>query len=306
MHERVVIAGTGPAGLTAALYLARAARRPLVIEGELPGGQLTTTTMVENYSGFEQGIMGPQLMEIMRRQAERFGARYKSGIVGGVDFSCRPFRIAVGVETIECDAFIVATGASPRYLGLESERKLLGHGVSSCATCDGAFFKGKRVIVVGGGDSAMEEATFLTRFAEKVHIVHRRDRLRASMAMQKKAMDDRKIDFIWDTVVDEIMDVEAGEVTAVTLRGTKTDKVVEMPVDGVFLAIGYDPNTLFLKGHVDMDEHGYLPCQPASCMTSVRGVFACGDVMDSKYRQVATSVGNGCRAAIDCDHFLSH
>lgn len=301
----VIIAGTGPAGLTAALYLARADREPLVIEGDQPGGQLTTTTMVENYPGFEKGLMGPELMDVMRKQAERFGARFKSGTVDDVDLSGPPFKITVGDETVECQAFIVASGASARHLGLESEEQLMGKGVSTCATCDGALYKGKQVIVVGGGDSAMEEATFLTKFADKVTIVHRRDELRASKAMQKKAKDNDKIEFIWDTVVEDILDPEKDEVTGVKLHNKKKDETTEMEIDGVFLAIGHEPNTVFLKGHLDMDDHGYIRCEHNCCRTSVEGVFACGDVMDPKYRQVATSVGTGCRAAMDCEGWLA-
>ena len=305
MSEQVMIAGTGPAGLTAALYLARGNRNPLVINGNLPGGQLTTTTLVENYPGFAEGVMGPDLMDTMRRQAERFGARFRPGLVTGVDFTSRPFTVTVGGDTLECLAFIVATGASPRYLGLESEKALIGKGVSTCATCDGAFYRGKRVIVVGGGDSAVEEATFLTKFAERVVLVHRRDTLRASDIMQKRVFENKKIEIIWDTVPVEIHDAAKGEVTGVTLRNTKTGDTREMEIDGVFLAIGHTPNTAFLKGALDVDQEGYIACGKDGCQTAVEGVFACGDVMDARYRQVATSVGTGCRAAIDCDRFLA-
>jgi thioredoxin reductase (NADPH) len=304
MPEQIIIAGTGPAGLTAALYLARADRGPLVIEGDLPGGQLTTTTMVENYSGFEQGIMGPELMDIMRRQAGRFGARYKHGIITSADLSRRPFQVTVDNDVLECHTLIIATGASPRLLGLDSERKLMGRGISSCATCDGAFFRQKKIIVVGGGDSAMEEATFLTKYADKVHVVHRRGELRASKAMQKKAMENNKIEFVWNTVVEDITDVGKSTVTGVTLRNTKTGLMSSMKIDGIFVAIGHDPNTTFLKGQLDMDDHGYIRCREQTCATSVEGVFACGDVMDLRYRQVATSVGAGCRAAMDCEEYL--
>lgn len=305
MSKRVIVAGAGPAGLTAALYLARADREPIVVEGDLPGGQLTTTTEVENYPGFVDGVMGPDLMDTFRKQAERFGASYTSGLIKSVDLSRKPFRVTVAKETLECEAFIVATGASARLLGLEAEKKLMGRGVSTCATCDGAFYRGKQVIVVGGGDSAMEEGTFLTKFADRVFVVHRRDELRASRIMQDRARENDKVEFIWDTVVEDIYDVDKGEVTGVRLHNKKTDQRRDMDIDGVFLAIGHDPNTAFLDGRLELDEKGYIKCKPDSSQTSVEGVFACGDVMDPFYRQVITAGGTGCRAAIDCDHYLS-
>lgn len=305
MAEKVIILGSGPAGLTAAIYAARADLDPLVLEGPQPGGQLTITTDVENYPGFVEPIRGVELVEAMKRQAERFGARFTAGGVKSVDLTHRPFVVTTEETTLECLSLIVATGASARRLGLESERKLMGRGVSACATCDAFFFRGKKVIVVGGGDSAMEEAIFLTKFAEKVTIVHRRDQLRASKIMQKRAFDNPKIDFIWNSVVDDILDVEKGKVIGVRLRNVKSNNLTELPIDGVFLAVGHDPNTGFLRGQVELDPKGFILCQGGSSRTSVEGVFAAGDVIDPVYKQAVTAAGSGCRAAIDCDRYLA-
>jgi len=304
MIEQVIIAGTGPAGYTAAIYTARANLRPLVIEGTEPGGQLMITTEVENFPGFETGVNGPQLMDAMRKQAERFGARFRPGRVQAVNLQTFPFRLVTEEEEFQCLSFIVATGASARMLGLETERKLMGHGLSTCATCDGFFFRDKEVLVVGGGDSAMEEANFLTKYARRVWVVHRREALRATRIMQDRALRNPKIEFIWDTTVRELHDVDAGSVTSVTLENVKTRETRRMPIDGVFLAIGHDPNTGFLKGELAMDEQGYLLTHGASTRTDIEGVFAAGDVMDPVYRQAITAAGTGCRAAIDCDHYL--
>jgi thioredoxin reductase (NADPH) len=300
----VVIIGSGPAGLTAALYTARANLRPVVIEGLEAGGQLMLTTMVENWPGYRDGIMGPDLMAEMRVQAERFGARMVQGNVESVDLATRPFRISLSDREYRADTLIVATGASARWLGLPSEKRLVGRGVSSCATCDGAFFKGRPIIVVGGGDTAMEEALFLTRFASKVYVVHRREKLRASKVMQDKAIANPKISFIWNSVVEEIRDVEKGEVSSVLLRNVLTEEQTELAVDGVFVAIGHTPNTDLFNGQLDLNPSGYIVTNGTK--TNVDGVFACGDVQDFTYRQAVTAAGSGCMAAMDAEKFLEH
>ena len=303
--ENVIIIGSGPAGDTAALYAARADLKPLVIDGVQPGGQLTITTDVENYPGFPEGVMGPELMFKFREQAERFGARYVSGSVTSVDFSRRPFRIEVDEEdTYYGKTVIVSSGATARLLDIPGEAELMGRGVSACATCDGFFFRDKELVVVGGGDTAMEESTFLTKFASKVHVVHRRDQLRASRIMQERAFNNPKIDFIWDTVVEEIQGVDDGEVKSVKLRNVKTDEVAVRPIDGVFMAIGHKPNTEPFIGHLDINENGYIITHDGT-KTSVPGVFAGGDVQDWVYRQAVTAAGTGCMAAIDAEHFLT-
>ena len=303
--ENVLIIGSGPAGDTAALYAARADLKPLVIDGITPGGQLTITTDVENYPGFPEAIMGPELMFKFREQAERFGARYVNGSVTAVDFSKRPFRIEVDEEdNYYAKTVIVSSGATARLLDIPGEAELMGRGVSACATCDGFFFRDKELVVVGGGDTAMEESTFLTKFASKVHVVHRRDQLRASRIMQERAFNNPKIDFIWDSVVEEILGVDDGEVKSVKLRNIKTDEVVVRPIDGVFMAIGHKPNTEPFVGHLDINENGYIITHDGT-KTSVPGVFAGGDVQDWVYRQAVTAAGTGCMAAIDAEQFLT-
>ena len=301
--RNVVILGSGPAGLTAALYTARALLEPLVVEGVEAGGQLMLTTGVENYPGFPEGIQGPELIDSMKRQAMKFGAEFVPGNATAVDVCQRPFKVEVEDKVFETKALIIAMGASANLLGLESERALLGHGVSTCATCDGFFFRNEEVMVVGGGDSAIEEAIFLTRFASKVTVIHRRDQLRASKIMQQRALDNEKIGFIWDSVVDEILDVNEGKVVGVGLRNVKTGEVCEHPCTGLFIAIGYTPSTGLFKGQLELDEKGHIVLGYYS-HTSVPGVFAAGDVSDFRYRQVATAVGSGCRAAIDAEKWL--
>lgn len=296
--------GSGPAGLTAAIYSARANLEPLVFEGLEAGGQLTLTTDVENFPGFPEGIQGPTLMNAMRKQAERFGATCLRERIDSVDFTKRPFRIVSGDMTFEAETFIVASGASAKMLGIASEKLLLGRGVSTCATCDGFFYRDKEIIVVGGGDSAVEEGTFLTKFASKVNIVHRRDQLRASKIMQDRAFKNPKVDFIWNSEIAEILgDVESG-VNGVVLRDTVTGETTRKDIDGIFVAIGHTPNTSIFKGKLDMDELGYLITKEGSTETNVPGVFAAGDVKDNKYRQAITAAGSGCMAAIDAERFL--
>jgi len=299
----VVIIGSGPAGLAAAIYAARANLQPLIIRGLEAGGQLTLTTLVENYPGFPKGVQGPELIERMQKQAVEFGAEFMEGNVTRVDLSRRPFAVEVGQERLEARTLIVASGASAKMLGLESERKLLGHGVSTCATCDGYFFRGKEVVVVGGGDTAAEEALFLTRYATQVSIIHRRDQLRASKIMQDRMFRNEKIKFIWNSVVADILDVDKGEVTGVKLRNVKTGEEMLKACDGVFLGIGHQPNTAIFRGQLEMDALGYLTT-PEGTKTSVPGVFAAGDVRDRVYRQAVTAAASGCMAAIDAEKFL--
>ncbi|HEX5070470.1 MAG TPA: thioredoxin-disulfide reductase [Vicinamibacterales bacterium] len=304
-RRNVVIIGSGPAGLTAALYTARANLTPLVIEGLDAGGQLMLTTAVENFPGFTDGVMGPDLMAAMRAQAERFGAELIRGNVSSVNLSQSPFTIQTDDAMFEARAVIIATGASAKLLGLPAERRLMGRGVSTCATCDGFFFRGKPIAVIGGGDSAVEEATFLTRFASHVTVIHRRDSLRASKIMQDKAFANPKISFTWDTEVVDVEDSGGGAVTGLSLKHLKTGAVSTLPVEGVFVAIGHTPNTTLFSGQLEMDAAGYLVTRDGS-RTNVPGVFACGDVQDHVYRQAITAAGSGCMAAIDAERYLEH
>ncbi|WP_457651372.1 thioredoxin-disulfide reductase [Rhodocaloribacter sp.] len=303
-HRHVVIVGTGPAGLTAALYAGRANLEPLVYQGPEPGGQLITTTDVENYPGFPDGILGPEMMQRFEAQAQRFGAELRWGMITAVDFSQHPFRLIADEQTpVLADTVIVATGASAKYLGLPNEQRLLGRGVSACATCDGAFFRGEEVAIVGGGDTAAEEALFLTRFATKVYLIHRRDELRASKIMQERVFNNDKIEMIWNTVVTDVLGEE--EVEGVRLKNRVTGEESTLPVKGFFVAIGHKPNTEIFKGWLDMDEVGYIRTLPNSSYTNVPGVFAGGDARDSVYRQAVTAAGTGCMAAIDAERWLA-
>ncbi len=299
----VIIIGSGCAGLTAAIYAGRANLNPIVIDGFEPGGQLSLTTMVENFPGFPDGILGPDLIENMRKQAARFGAEFRAGAITDVDLSKRPFKISTAKDVFETRALIIASGASARMIGLESERKLVGYGVSTCATCDGYFFRGKEIAVVGGGDTAMEEANFLSKFASRVHLLHRRPEFRASKIMVDRARGNEKIRLVTPVVVQEISDVAKGGVENVTLRNTQTNEITTLPVEGVFVAIGHEPNTKSFRGQLDMDGNGYLITHDGS-ETNVPGVFAAGDVQDHHYRQAVTAAGSGCMAAIDAEKFL--
>jgi thioredoxin reductase (NADPH) len=298
----VVIIGSGCAGLTAAIYAARASLKPLVLEGHEPGGQLSLTTHVENFPGFPEGILGPELIENMRKQAQKFGTEFKAGSVTEVDISRRPFKITAGKEVYETRSLIVAAGASARLLGLQGEKELIGHGVSTCATCDGYFFRGKPIAVVGGGDSAMEEANFLSRYASRVFLVHRRDEFRASKIMIDRARANEKVEFVTPYLVDEILAPE-GHVTGVRLRHAQNNETRQIELHGVFVAIGHDPNSTVFRGKIEMDQNGYLIARHGS-LTSVPGVFIAGDVQDHRYRQAVTAAGSGCMAAIDAEKFL--
>lgn len=300
--ENVIIIGSGPAGLTAAIYTARANLNPLVFEGYQYGGQLMTTTEIENFPGFEEGIQGPELMSEMREQAKRFEARLVQKDVESVNLSTRPFQVVVDGETYEAKTLILATGANAKMLGLPSEKRLIGRGVSTCATCDGFFYREKEIVMVGGGDSAMEEAIFLTKFASKVSIVHRRDQLRASKIMQERALKNPKIAFIWNSVVEDVLGVE--KVEGVRVRNVKTNEVSDLRCDGFFLAIGHAPNTTLFEGQLELDEQKYIITKPKSTATNVPGVFAAGDVQDSKYRQAITAAGTGCMAALEAERYL--
>jgi thioredoxin reductase (NADPH) len=302
-HRDVVIIGSGCAGHTAALYTARANLKPLVVEGHEPGGQLSLTTLVENFPGFPEGIQGPELIENMRKQAERFGAEYKVGHLTSVDLSERPFKLHISHEVVHARTLIIASGASARWLGLPHEQQLIGHGVSSCATCDGFFFSGKEIVEVGGGDSAMEEAIFLTRFATKVTIIHRRDQFRASKIMLDRARQNEKIAFLTDTAVEDVYDAGKKEVTGLKLRNVKTGKVWDFPTSALFLGIGHIPNAKVFEGQLDTDADGYLKTTN-NVHTRVAGVFACGDVQDRRYRQAITAAGSGCMAALEVEKFL--
>jgi thioredoxin reductase (NADPH) len=300
--ENVVIIGSGCAGLTAAIYAARANLKPLVIDGHEPGGQLSLTTHVENFPGFPDGIMGPELIENMRKQAARFGTEFKAGVITDVDLTQRPFKIVAGKDTYEAKALIIAAGASARLIGLPNERDLIGHGVSTCATCDGYFFRGRPIAVVGGGDTAMEESNFLSRYASKVYLIHRRTEFRASKIMIDRAKANEKIEFVTPGVVDEII-AKDGSVESVRIRNPESTETREIPVHGLFVAIGHDPNTKALKGKLEMDANGYLIAKHGS-LTKIPGVFVAGDVQDHRYRQAVTAAGSGCMAAMDAEKFL--
>lgn len=303
--ENVIIIGSGPAGLTAAIYAARANLHPVLIEGAQAGGQLMITTDVENFPGFPDGIQGPQMILEMKKQAQRFDTTFITGDVTSVDFSQRPFSIVVdGERNYRTRSVIICSGARAKLLGIESETRLMGHGVSACATCDGFFFRGKDVFIVGGGDTAMEEATFLTRFANQVTVIHRRDKLRASKIMQDKAFKNPKIDFIWDTTITDIVDGPSKTVSSAVLKNLKTGETVQRKIDGIFIAIGHEPNTALFKGQLELDDRGYIRTQPGTPRTSVPGVFAAGDVQDPNYRQAITAAGTGCMAAMDAEKFL--
>jgi len=307
MKHKVIIIGTGPAGLTAALYTARANLNPLIFEGPQPGGQLTITTDVENYPGFPEGIMGPELMDKFREQAIKFGAESINKMIDKVDFNCKPFKVYSGGMEYHSDTIIISTGASAKLLGLESEKRLMGYGVSACATCDGFFFKDKKVFVIGGGDSAMEEATFLTKFASSVTIVHRRDKFRASKIMQERALSNDKIDVIWNaTVIDLIGDESKNGLEKIILQDSITEKQMEYNIDGLFLGIGHKPNSHIFQDYLKLDKQGYIITKPGTTKTSIDGIFASGDIQDKTYMQAVTAAGTGCMAAIDAEKYLEN
>jgi len=304
--RNMVIIGSGPAGLTAAVYAARANLQPLLIEGKEPGGQLTLTTMVENFPGFADGILGPKLMDEMRAQAQRFGTEIVNAYVHKVKLQEYPFHVYYGDQEVVAKTVVISTGSSAKLMGIETELQLMGHGVSTCATCDGFFYRGKEIAVVGGGDSAVEEATFLTKFATKVSLIHRRDALRASKIMQDRAFSNPKIQCVWDTVVDEVLGKKETGVTGLRVRNVKTQTTSELKVDGLFVAIGHNPNTDIFKGQIDLDSHGYIKTHHDSTRTNIPGVFACGDVQDPVFRQAVTAAGTGCMAAIEAERWLEH
>jgi thioredoxin reductase (NADPH) len=304
--HKVVIIGSGPAGYTAAVYAGRANLEPILFAGLQPGGQLTITSDVENYPPFPEGILGPELMERFRAHAARFSKQIIDAEVSKVDLSRRPFVVTHDEGTMEAQSIIIATGASAKWLGLPSERLLRGRGVSACATCDGFFFRGKEVAVIGGGDTAMEEATFLTKFASRVHVIHRRDTLRASQIMQERALQNPKIAFVWNSGVEAVLGSVDTGVTGVRVKNLQTGALTDIPLQGFFVAIGHEPNTALFRGQLDMDDHGYIKTVPGTTRTSIPGVFACGDVQDSVYRQAVTAAGSGCMAAIDAERWLHH
>lgn len=304
-HYRVIIIGSGPAGLTAAIYAARADLKPLVIEGIQPGGQLTITTEVENYPGFPKGIMGPQLMDEFRLQAERFGTEFIMDLVTEVDLKQRPFKVTVGDKTLTSDSIIISTGATARLMNLPNESRLMGHGVSACATCDGWFFREKEIVVIGGGDSACEEADFLTKFATKVTLIHRRDELRASKIMRQRVFDNKKIEILWNHTITDYVGDETTFLTGVNVKNTQTGEESILKCDGAFLAIGHNPNSELFTGQLNLDDAGYIITQPDCTKTNVPGVFACGDIQDTKYKQAITAAGSGCMSAIDAEKYLS-
>lgn len=305
-HRQVIILGSGPAGLTAAIYAGRANLSPMILAGNEPGGQLTLTTDVENYPGYPEGVQGPEMMDQFRAQAERFDTEFVSGHVVGVSVDQSPFVLELeGGSELTCDTLIIATGASARWLGLDSETKLRGRGVSACATCDGFFFKDRVVGVVGGGDTAMEEALFLTKFASAVHVIHRRDKLRASQIMQRRALDNGKINFVWNSVVEDVLSEDGNAVDGVTIRDVNTNELSDLELGGLFIAIGHTPNTGIFRGKIDMNKEGYIDTVPPGTHTSVEGIFACGDAADSIYRQAVTAAGTGCMAAIDAERWLA-